>query len=50
VTEALRIIDSTDAAPAELEVFYDEILAPSFILRNLSSVRSCSAHWPTARR
>ncbi len=30
MTEALRIIDSTDVAPAELEIFYDEILAPSF--------------------
>jgi GNAT superfamily N-acetyltransferase len=30
VTEALRITNSTDAAAAELEVFYDEVLAPSF--------------------
>jgi GNAT superfamily N-acetyltransferase len=30
VTEVLRIIDSTDAAPEELEVFYDKVLAPSF--------------------
>jgi GNAT superfamily N-acetyltransferase len=30
VTDALRIVASTDLTPAELAVFYDEILAPSF--------------------
>jgi GNAT superfamily N-acetyltransferase len=30
VTDALRIIDSTEVAPAQLEAFYDEILTPSF--------------------
>jgi GNAT superfamily N-acetyltransferase len=30
VVDALRIVASTDLAPAELEIFYDEILAPSF--------------------
>jgi GNAT superfamily N-acetyltransferase len=30
VAEALRIIDTTDVTPAELEIFYDEILASSF--------------------
>jgi GNAT superfamily N-acetyltransferase len=30
MADALRIVASTDLAPAELEVFYDEILAPSF--------------------
>jgi GNAT superfamily N-acetyltransferase len=30
VADALRIVASTDLAPGELEVFYDEILAPAF--------------------